>query len=199
MSEHEFSRRDLIRNASLGAVFGGVSEEAMADVHLLAQAEKTAGGGVYKPKVFAAAEWTTVRRLCQLIIPADSVSVGALEAGAPEFIDLMLSTGPELATRILGGLHWLDNHAQAKLGKKFVDATEAEQTAILDVLAFRKNGTGELATGVRFFDLLRRMTVDAFYTSKIGIADVGYRGNKGMTEFQVPKEALEYALKRSPV
>lgn len=199
MSENEYSRRDLIRNAAFAAALGGVSEEAMADVHLLAQADKASGGGTYKPKVFAAGEWATLRRLCHLIIPPDNVSAGAVEAGAPEYIDLLSTGSDELTTKLLGGIHWLDNQMQAKVGKTFVEATEAEQTALLDQIAFRKNDSPALATGIRFFELIRRMTVDAFYTSKIGIADVGYKGNKGMTEFQVPKEALEYALKRSPV
>jgi gluconate 2-dehydrogenase gamma chain len=195
----DFTRRDIVRNAALGAMLGGVSERLMADVHMMAQADAAAGGGVYKPKVFSASEWATLRRLCELIIPADAVSKGALEAGVPEYIDLLASGSSELATRMAGGLHWLDSMAQKRAGKTFLAAGETEQTALLDAIAYRKNPQGEMATGVAFFDLARRMTVDAFYTSKVGIADVGYRGNKGMTKFEVPLAALEYATKRSPV
>jgi hypothetical protein len=42
------------------------------------------------------------------------------------------------------------------------------------------------------------MTMDAFYTSPMGIKDVGYVGNGAYSKYEVPKEALEYALKRSP-
>ena len=56
----------------------------------------------------------------------------------------------------------------------------------------------ELAVGARFFDWARKMTVDAFYTSAIGIKDLGYLGNKALSKYEVPKEALEYAIKRSP-
>jgi len=56
----------------------------------------------------------------------------------------------------------------------------------------------ELAAGVQFFDWVRKMTVDAFYTSPMGIKDLGYLGNKALSKYEVPKEALEYALKRSP-
>jgi gluconate 2-dehydrogenase gamma chain len=69
---------------------------------------------------------------------------------------------------------------------------------MLDLIAYRKNAE-ELGPGVRFFDWARMMVVDAFYTSKAGIKDVGYLGNKGMTKFEIPREAIDYALKRSPV
>ncbi len=190
------SRRDILRNAALASTLGGIPDALMAEVHLFAEQDTASGGGTYKPKTFSASEWVTVRKLCDLIIPADEVSAGALAGGAPEYIDLLASSGTELSTRILGGLHWLDNQVP---GKSFASASLPEQTALLDKIAYRKNDEGEWSTGVRFFDLFRRMTVDAFYTSKAGIADVGYMGNKGATKFEVPLASLEYALKRTPV
>ena len=49
-----------------------------------------------------------------------------------------------------------------------------------------------------FFDWVRKMTVDAFYTSAIGIKDLGYVGNTAHSKYVVPPAAMEYALKRSP-
>jgi hypothetical protein len=43
------------------------------------------------------------------------------------------------------------------------------------------------------------MTVDAFYTSEIGIKDIDYRGNSPMASFPAPTEAIVYVLKRSSV
>jgi len=79
----------------------------------------------------------------------------------------------------------------------FAEARPEQQTELLDLIAFRKNATPELAAGVKFFDWARKMTSDAYYTSKVGIADLGFMGNKGMARFEVPAEALQYALKRS--
>ena len=81
----------------------------------------------------------------------------------------------------------------------FVAARPEQQTAMLDLIAYRKNDSPELGPGIRFFHWVRNMTVDAFYTSKVGIKDVGYMGNKGMAKFEIPQEAIDYALKRSPV
>ena len=41
------------------------------------------------------------------------------------------------------------------------------------------------------------MTVDAFYTSEIGIKDIDYRGNTPQTTYAAPTEAIAYALKKS--
>jgi gluconate 2-dehydrogenase gamma chain len=86
-----------------------------------------------------------------------------------------------------------DRHA----GKRFVEATPEQQSAMLDVLAWRKNATRELNHGIEFFGFCRRMVADAYYTTPIGYKELGFMGNGAMTEFSVPKEAVEYALKRS--
>ena len=81
--------------------------------------------------------------------------------------------------------------------KDFVSAPPARQTELLDVIAYRRNQSPELAPGIEFFSWARRMTVDAFYTSEIGIKDIDYRGNKPQMTYAAPTEAIEYALKKS--
>ena len=171
--------------------------DAAQHVHEHAAAAKQKTNGVYKPRLFNAHEYRTVQRLTELIIPADEVSGSAVEAGAPEFIDLIGANNEELGTQLTGGLAWLDRAAEKQVGNKFVDASPAEQTRLLDSIAFRKGATPETQPGVVFFDWLRRLTADAFYTSPIGVKDLGYMGNKGMTTFQVPAAAIQYAVKRS--
>jgi gluconate 2-dehydrogenase gamma chain len=67
---------------------------------------------------------------------------------------------------------------------------------MLDLIAYRKNESPELGPGIRFFDWARKMTVDAFYTSKIGMSDIDYQGNRPQLTFEVPPESLEYAMKK---
>ena len=55
-----------------------------------------------------------------------------------------------------------------------------------------------LGGGVDFFSALRGIVVDAYYTSPVGMADIGYMGNQVLTSFSVPEEAIQYALRRSP-
>jgi hypothetical protein len=193
----EISRREILRNVAVSITLGGFSAAQGQHVHEIAADDATTAGGVYKPKLFNAHEWATLRRLCDLIFPADDKSKGALDAGAPEFIDLLASHSEEIATMYTGGIAWLDNAMMKRNGVSFIDAKPEQQTALLDVIAYRKNMSPENGPGIRFFDWARKMTSDAYYTSKVGVADLGYMGNKGMSKFEVPVEAVDYALKRS--
>ena len=198
----EISRRELVQIA-IGVVAAGGAIEPLAaqHVHDAAAEEKAAKNGVYKPKAFTGHEYTTLLRLAQLIVPADDVSPSALESGAGEFIDLLCSNNLELSATYTGGMAWLDNQMQRRYGADFLNAKPEQQTARLDLIAYRKNALSspELGPGIQFFDWARMMVVDAFYTSRAGVKDVGYMGNKGMAKFEIPQEAIDYALKRSPV
>jgi Gluconate 2-dehydrogenase subunit 3 len=102
-----------------------------------------------------------------------------------------------LLTIYSGGLAWLDRTMERRAGVGFTQSSAADQTALLDLVAYRKNDSPELAPGIRFFDWARKMTVDAFYTSKIGIEDIDYRGNSALATFEVSAASLRYALDRS--
>lgn len=204
MSENQVSRRELLRNIGISAALAGpgtgrVSAQVAQHVHeAVAQAKGASPKGDYQPKCFNAHEFKTLERLADLIIPADDHSPGALEAHAAEWIDYMAGNSPELAEIFTGGFGWLDRHMQQHHAVDFVDAKREQQSAILDVIAFQKNETPENAAGIRFFTWARNLVTDAYYTSPVGVKDLGYMGNSAMSEFHVPEEALQYALKRSP-
>ena len=130
--------------------------------------------------------------LCETIVP------GASKGNSAEFIDLLSSQNPEMAAIYTGGIAWIDEAMRKHYHADFLTAKAEQRTELLDKLAYRKNRTEALAPGIRFFDWARRMTVDAYYTSAAGIKEVGYMGNRGMKEFKVPQEAIDYAVKRSP-
>jgi hypothetical protein len=134
--------------------------------------------------------------LCERIIPADDVSPGATEAGAAEYIDLLCCGNARLARIYHGGLAWLDSVSLDEYGVGFVEAGEPRQTAIVERLAYKAKVPRGWQAGAQFFDWARRMTIDAFYTSQVGYRDLEYKGGHGMTEYQVPAEALKQALGR---
>jgi gluconate 2-dehydrogenase gamma chain len=191
------SRRQALRSIAASVTLGGMSIEAAQHVHQHAAEAKKKTAGVYKPKLFNAHEYKTIAKLSEIIIPADEVSGSAVDAGAPEFIDIIATHNGEIATIILGGLSWLNRQMERQYKTAFINATPEQQTAMLDIVAYRKNAPAGNAVGVRFFDWMRRLTTDAFYTSPIGVKDIGYVGNKGMSVFQVPASAIDYAVKRS--
>jgi hypothetical protein len=193
----KFSRRDTLRYIALAAAAGHVTAQDGQHVHEMANARRQKATGVYQPKALTPHEYATLERLTDLIIPVEGSSPGALAAGSAAWIDMLAGENPRLLEIYSGGLGWMDRAMVQRAGKDFVSSTAAEQTALLDKIAYRKNDGAEFGPGIRFFDWARRMTVDAYYTSPIGIKDIDFRGNTPMSKFEVPADAIEYALKRS--
>jgi gluconate 2-dehydrogenase gamma chain len=184
------SRRDLLRNLTVGVAGGSVLQvipaEAAALAHQMVHKEKTAAAtGKYVPKYFSPKQYETVIFLCDTIIPKDEKSGGAVEGGAPEFIDLLTSENEEYQLALGGGLMWLDNYCVDEYTTTFMECTPVQKKEVLDLIAYRKNAKADptLSQGVAFFAFLREMTCDAFYTSKIGIEDLQYIGNVALAEF----------------
>jgi gluconate 2-dehydrogenase gamma chain len=141
-------------------------------------------------------EFSSLQALCEIIIPADDHSAGARAAGAAEYIDLLARGNPQIAAIYHGGLAWLNSRSNTLYGAPFTGISEAQATSLVEQIADLDHAAPECKYGAIFFDWARRMTVDAFYTSPAGIRDLGYLGNKGMTVYRVPPEALEQALQR---
>jgi len=184
------SRRDVIRTLTLGTASGSmlkmISAQAAEHVHSLVKDEKlNSGAGAYTPKFFPAHQFRTLQALCQAIIPADSESAGAIEAGAPEFIDLLTSENREYQLKLGGGLMWLDSTCRDRFGKAYLECQPVSQKEILDLIAYRESleKDASLNPGVQFFAFLRDLTTDGFFTSKIGIEYLKYIGNEALAEF----------------
>jgi gluconate 2-dehydrogenase gamma chain len=193
----EITRRDVLRRLGVTLMATGVLDRVSAqEVHHLATAQSSSAGE-YAPKALSDHEYKTLVRLSDLIIPVENGKPGAVAAGAAAWIDLLASENTELQQIYFDGISWIDAQMKRQRSPDFVTATPEEQTALLDTIAYRRNSTPELDPGIRFFTWVRRMTVDAFYTSEIGIADIDYRGNRPQASYSEPTEAIAYALKRS--
>ena len=190
MSSKNITRRDILRTLTAGVVTGSVLKvipaQAAEYAHRMIQAEKSAApSGAYKPKFFTAHQYKLLQALCNTIIPPDEHGGGAVEAGAPEFIDLLTSENQEYQLTLGGGLMWLDGNCSDRFGKDYLNCTPAQQKQILDLIAYRENGrkNASLSQGVNFFAFLRKLTCDGYFTSEIGIKDLQYIGNKFMRNF----------------
>jgi gluconate 2-dehydrogenase gamma chain len=204
MSDSNVSRRDLLKTIGSSMILTtagvGVLPPVLAQhVHSAVLDIKSLDGGAsYQPKFLTRHEFATMRRLSEIIVPADQHSRSAIDAGAAEYIDFLSSRSPEFAQIFTGGLGWLDGAMEKRYQSTFLDAKPEQQMAMVELIAYRRNQSPELGPGIAFFRWARNVVVDAYYTSPVGIADLGYMGNTAMAQFSVPKEALEYALKRSP-
>jgi gluconate 2-dehydrogenase gamma chain len=187
----ELNRRDVFRIVGTTLL--------AADILAAQEATKSLNGGPnYVPKYLKPHEFKTLRYLGDLIMPADATSPAASEAGAAEFIDFLCSRNEDLAAIFNGGLAWLDDYMIHKYGSDFLTSTPARQTALLDLAYGTRGGSPETAAAAQFFTWARNMVVDAYYTSPVGVKDIGYMGNAVLGSFSVPQEAVDYALKRSP-
>jgi gluconate 2-dehydrogenase gamma chain len=189
MTEDSVSRRSLLKSLGIGAAVGSVLRviplQAAEYTHGLIDSEKSGGQADYVPKFFDPHQYKTLQSLCETILPADADSGGAIEAGAPEFIDLLSSENTVYQKTLGDGLKWLDATCQTRYGKAYLDVTPQQQTEILDLIAYRRNADKDetLREPVDFFSFLRNFTADGFFTSKIGIKYLGYKGNTFLTDF----------------
>jgi len=145
---------------------------------------------VYQRKIFDERQWRTVQVLCDLIIPADEHSGSATAAGVPEFIDDWLDFrnredgNQNFAAGVLGGLAWLDLESTRLFQKEFAAAAPEQQKQILDRIAWPARAAAADRRWASFFTRFRDLTVSGFFSSKMGVADLPYLGNKAVAEWK---------------
>ena len=212
---NEIGRRSALRligTAPIAVAFTLGANEAAAAAEKAATAVKAAAAGqAYVPKFFNAQEWKTVRILVDMIIPKDERSGSATDAGVPEFMDYLMNdpTDTDLQrerrqTAMRGGLAWINSVSERRFGHGFAEATEVERTAILDEIAYSKDEQEDEAEmreprdlrvmvkhGPSFFNSFRDLTASGFWSSKMGVDDLGYVGNRFVAEWKgAPPEVL---------
>jgi hypothetical protein len=194
----DITRRDALRRLAVVLTAGGLVDRVAAqELHHITSLAQAASGGAYTPRGLTPHEYRTLERLTDLIIPVENGAPGAVAAGAAAWIDMLTSVNDQLKTTYSSGIAWLDGAMKTRGAETFLAASPADQTALLDLIAYRRNASPELDPGIQFFTWVRRMTVDAFYTSEIGIRDIDYRGNTALVSYPAPTESIAYALKRT--
>ena len=171
-------RRELFRIIAAGAVAG--SQVSAQHQHEAGAAVDYAG---YRPRFFTAAEYETLDRLCEIIIPGEDQSPGAHQAQARFFIDTVLHySDSQSQQRWRGGLKAVEDAAQADFGKSFVECGAKQQDAIVARMAHNEGAPeNELE---RFFAPLKRLTVEGYALSEVGARrGLGYKGDTSLAEF----------------
>lgn len=150
---------------------------------------------LFKEQFFNKHEMKTISVLADIIIPKDAQSGSASEAGVPDFIEFMAKDQPNLQTPLRGGLLWLDAQAKRRFEKTFTDCSETQRIQIVEDIAWPERKKTGMSQGIAFFSLMRNLTASGFFTSKMGIADLGYVGNTPNQWDGVPEEVLrQYGL-----
>lgn len=177
MANQSPDRREILEMLAKAAAisqFPGFSRWACAT-----EAERNADSfgrpATYQPQFFVPAEYQLVDRLTELIIPKDE-SPGAHDAGVVEFIDFMVAHDDSLQYPFRTGLAWLNAFAAEKYGNNFSTLTPDQQGSLLRQLAYRAQQPPSDVQGREFFALIRKYTIFGYYTSRIGLEELGYPG-----------------------
>lgn len=200
-------RRKSLKSIVLGSVAGGLvlkgcnpgeapKEELVGpppEIKWMTAEENKLMAELQAEEFFNAHELATLTVLCDLILPGSEEFKSASDAEVVPFIEFMVKDVPEMQVDLRGGLMWLDHRCNTDFGTEFKSATPEQQKVILDEIAYYdpEVPTLERPFGVNFFSTVRNLTMTGFYTSKIGIEELGYQGNMPNVWNGVPEDVLE--------
>ncbi len=144
---------------------------------------------------FDAHETATITLLADIIIPKDQHSGSASDAKVVGFIEFIVKDEPEHQLPMRGGLKWLDIESLNRFNSDFMGCSPQQKKAILDDIAYPMQAKPRMQPGVAFFNKMRDLTAIGFFTSKMGIEDLGYKGNSPGKWDGVPEDVLkQYGL-----
>lgn len=175
----EVKQADLSPKLIGGTAGGRVPEEDERDAKLLSE------------NFFTELEMEKLNLLVDIIVPADEVSESATQAKVPEFIEFMMKDQPANQTVMRGGLMWLDHQANERNSKSFLEISDSQRMEIIDDIAWPDKANKDFETGVKFFNVLRNLTLTGFYTTEIGFKDIGYVGNIPNVWDGVPQDVMD--------
>lgn len=142
-------------------------------------------------KFFTEHEMATITILADIIIPKDEISGSASDAKVPEFIEFIVKDMPSHQIPMRGGLRWLDMQCLKRYEKSFKDCSHEQQIELVDMIAYPDKAKPGMKQGASFFSLMRNLTATGFYTSEIGVKDIGYIGNTSTQWNGVPEDVLK--------
>jgi hypothetical protein len=154
------------------------------------------------PLLLTPAQRRTASALCDVIIPADSVSRSASAAGVVDFLAEWVSAPYPIQVKdralILDGLSWMNSEATRRFGREFASIKLTQQHLICDDICFEQSAKPAFAQAARFFTRYRDLTAGGYYSSAAGRKDLQYIGNVPLKSFDGPPLALLQKLGLGP-
>ena len=199
------NRRQSLKTLGIGTLSAGVllqacktePKNAAPAVDESAIADRQAGEverdkKLNSEKFFTEHEMATITILADMIIPKDEHSGSASDAKVGEFIEFIVKDMPDNQVPMRGGLRWLDMQCLHRYENPFKDCNTKQQVEMVDEIAYPKKAKPEMQQGVAFFNRMRSLTASGFYTTKIGIDDLGYVGNQPNKWEGVPADIIKH-------
>lgn len=198
-------RRKYLKTLAVGTVGAGallqsscapdVKKEAVPEVPVLnydrTGPELEREKKLQDEKFFDEHEMKTITILADIIIPKDETSGSASDAKVPDFIEFIVKDMPQHKIPMRGGLKWLDVQCMKRFEKDFASCSSQQQIEMVDEIAYPDKAKPEMIQGVAFFNRMRDLTACGFFSSEIGIKDLGYAGNRPNQWDGVPQDVLD--------
>jgi gluconate 2-dehydrogenase gamma chain len=200
----DMDRRDLLTAlvaipAALAIPPEGIERAAAHALDAIEAEEQAQQPAAYVPKNFTADEYRLVRMLVDYVIPRDARSGSATQAGVPQFMDFILGEFANNRTWMKDGLAWMNAECRRRFDNGFVSCSDAERREVLDAIAYPARALAEDRPGVEFFNRFRNLTSSGFWSSRIGIADLGYVGNRPVAKWEgTPANVLTWLERNKP-
>ncbi|MFY0686502.1 MAG: gluconate 2-dehydrogenase subunit 3 family protein [Cyclobacteriaceae bacterium] len=200
-------RRESIKSLLVGTMAGGAIVtgcEAPAEVAATTQ-DVSEATGVYgrtpdeqardlrllQEEFFSESELDTISTLCDLILPGTDGYQAASAADVAGFIEFIAKDIKSHQLPLRGGLMWLNSFANEVFNESFVKLTTDQQKSLLDQIAYPEEADPNLSQGVKFFSLMTNLTLTGYYTSEIGVKELGFVGNTPNDWDGVPQDVLD--------
>lgn len=177
------SRRELAQNLLAGIAAGilcpGLSplhpiHEHLRNAMLLDSSDKILASGDYRPVFLSPSQLATLDKISEAIVP------GSHRARSAEFIDLLLSVDTSKSQQALvDSLSALEAAASQAFHKNIVSLAGNEMNELLQPAA-----TKESSNRVHF-DNLKEWAVGAYYSSEIGMRELGWTPDRVFASYPV--------------
>ncbi len=198
-------RRESLKSMLITSIAGGIGFQACAPeeaekvqqlttkvgIYGRTEAEKVLDQKLMAMDYFTEHELKTIAVLCDIILPDFDNKGGAAEADVAQFIEFIVKDMPRYQVPLRGGIMWLDSVCNREFGKVFVDCSDDQQIRIVDRIAYPDKAARGDQQGVIFFSRMRDLTLTGYYTTQIGIQDLGYKGNTPNIWDGVPDDVLK--------
>ena len=176
---YDVSKENIVRSLTRYQ-YGRTPDEKLYDDKLFAQ------------KFFSNNELITLDRLCNLILPTNEFG-SIRDAEVVQLIEFMAKDIPSYKEPLKNGLIWIDEESSKTFDKLFADLDEASQKYILDEIAYYdpNKSINDYPEPVQWFNLVRNLTMTGYFTSEVGIKELGYKGNTPNVWDGIPQEILD--------
>ena len=172
--------REKIKRSLTRYEYGRTPEEKLYDDKLFAE------------KFFTNQELFTLDKICNLILPPNEFG-SIRDAEVVQLIEFMAKDIPTYKEPLRNGLIWIDNESKKRFNNLFVDCEITQQVNIFDEIAYYdpNKSISDYPEPVQWFNLLRNLTMTGYFTSEVGINELGYKGNIPNIWDGVPQDVLD--------